>query len=74
MSTEALLNEVRKLTVDERIRFVQEVWESIGVVDPGSLIDDEKRTELDRRLQEYYADPDTGSPWEAVEARILNKP
>jgi putative addiction module component (TIGR02574 family) len=74
MSTEALLNEVRKLTVDERIRFVQEVWESIGADDPGTLVDDETRSELDRRLQDYYADPDTGSPWEEVKARILNKP
>jgi len=74
MSTESLLNEVRKLTVDERIRFVQEVWESIGADDPSTLIDDETRSELDRRLQDYYADPDTGSPWDEVKARILNKP
>jgi len=74
MSTEALLNEVRKLTVDERIRFVQEVGESIGADDPSTLFDDETRSELDRRLQDYYADPDTGSPWEEVKARILNKP
>jgi putative addiction module component (TIGR02574 family) len=74
MSTEALLNEVRKLSVDERIRFVQEVWESIGADDPNALIDDETCAELDRRLDDYFADPDAGSPWEEVKAQILNKP
>jgi putative addiction module component (TIGR02574 family) len=74
MSTDALLKEVRKLSVDERIRFVEEVWQTIGADDPSALIDDETRAELDRRLDDYRAKPDAGSPWEEVKQRILNKP
>ncbi len=74
MSTDILLSEVRKLSVDERIRFVEEVWQTIGADDPSALIDDDTRAELDRRLDDYRADPDAGSPWEEVKERILKRP
>jgi putative addiction module component (TIGR02574 family) len=74
MSTEALLNEVRKLSVNERIRLIDEVWQSIGEDDPASLIDDDVRAELDRRLDDYRTDPAAGSAWEDVKQRILAKP
>lgn len=74
MSTDALLKEVRKLSVDERIRFVEEVWQTIGSDDPSALIDDDTRAELDRRLADHRASPDAGLPWEEVKQRIFNKP
>lgn len=73
MSTEALLNEVRKLGIDQRIRFIEEVWQSIGEDDPSSLLDHETRAELDRRLSDHQSDPEAGSPWESVKQRILDK-
>jgi putative addiction module component (TIGR02574 family) len=73
MSTEALLSEVRKLAVDQRIRFIEDVWQTIGEDDPNALLDDGLRAELDRRLEDLQANPAAGSPWEDVKQRILSK-
>ena len=73
MSTEALLSEVRKLAVDQRIRFIEDVWQTIGEDDPNALLDDGLRAELDRRLEDLQANPAAGSPWEDVKQRILGK-
>jgi putative addiction module component (TIGR02574 family) len=74
MSTEALLNEVRKLSVSERIQFVEDVWDSIGAEQPDFPLTPEQRDELDRRLEDLRADPRPGEPWEQVKARILKQP
>ncbi|HEY0555416.1 MAG TPA: addiction module protein [Thermoanaerobaculia bacterium] len=34
-------------------------------------VSDELKVELDRRLAEFEADPEAGSPWEEVRERIL---
>jgi len=73
MSTEALLSEVRKLAVDLRIRFIEDVCQTIGEDDPNALLDDGLRAELDRRLEDLQANPAAGSPWEDVKQRILSK-
>ena len=73
MSTELLLNEVRKLGIDQRIRFIDDVWQTIGEDDPNYLLDDDMRAELDRRLEDFHGNPTDGSPWEEVKQRLLRK-
>ena len=73
MSTELLLNEVRKLGIDQRIRFIDDVWQTIGEDDPNYLLDDDMRAELDRRLEDFRGNPIDGSPWEEVKQRLLRK-
>lgn len=64
---------MRKLAVDQRIRFIEDVWQTIGEDDPNALLDDGLRAELDRRLEDLQANPAAGSPWEDVKQRILSK-
>ena len=61
---EALIMETKlqQLTVDERIKLVEDLWDSIAA-DQGALpITADQRTELDRRLNAYAVDKNRGRP------------
>jgi putative addiction module component (TIGR02574 family) len=64
--------EILKLPLAERIRLVELIWDSIAAVPEAVPISDELAAELDRRLAEFEADPEAGSPWEEVRTRILH--
>ena len=67
-----LREELRKLSVAERLELVQELWDSIAADcdrEPYPLTD-EQRHDLERRLAEADEDPTGGSPWQEVRARI----
>ena len=68
MSTEALLDEALKLSVDDRLRLLEEIWNTISADHPP--LTDEQRQELDHRLAEHDADPQAGAPWPDVRAQI----
>ena len=63
--------EILELPVAERIRLVELIWDSIAAVPEAVSISEELKAELDRRLAEFEADPDAGSPWEEVRKRIV---
>jgi putative addiction module component (TIGR02574 family) len=51
-----------QLTVDERIKLVEDLWDSIAT-DQGALqITADQRSELDRRLNAYAVDKNRGRP------------
>jgi putative addiction module component (TIGR02574 family) len=60
-----------ELPIAERIRLVELLWDSIAAVPEAVSISDEWKAELNRRLAEFEADPQAGSPWEEVRGRIL---
>jgi putative addiction module component (TIGR02574 family) len=57
-----------KLTRDERLALVQELWDSIAAERGPSLLTDAQRDELRRRVAEDDANPDDVIPWEQVKA------
>lgn len=65
------VTEILELPVDERIRLVELIWESIAAVPEAAPVSDELKVELDRRLAEFEANPEAGSPWEEVRERIV---
>ena len=68
---DASFGSVLDLPVDQRLRLVQALWDSI-VRDPSTLpLTDAERTELDRRLEDFKRNPSSGSSWEEVKARLL---
>jgi putative addiction module component (TIGR02574 family) len=73
MSAEALLEEARKLSSSERMRIAEELWNSVWNEKAELPLTNEQREELDRRLDNLAANPDVGSPWEEVRARIERK-
>lgn len=63
-------DELHKLSVAERLKLIDAIWESIGD-EPESLpITDAQRRELDRRLDRYARKPPRLSTWDGVRARL----
>ena len=63
--------EILELPVAERIRLVELIWDSIAAVPEAVPVSEELKAELDRRLDEFEANPEGGYPWEEVRERIL---
>lgn len=66
----ATLSEILKLSVAERIQFVEDVWDSIAAVPQSVTLTDAQKDELEQRLEAYHKNPESGSPWEEVKAKI----
>ena len=58
---------IERLSIEERISLVEEIWDSIAEVTP---LTDAQRIELDRRLQDHETNPGDVVPWEVVKASI----
>ena len=65
-----LVAEILALPVPERMRLVEAIWDSISAVPEALPLTQWQREELDRRLAEFEADPDSGATLEEVFARI----
>ena len=62
-----------ELSIPERIQLVEDVWDTIVTeAEAVELTEDEKKV-IDERLEAYHRNPDSGSPWEDVYKRIVNK-
>jgi putative addiction module component (TIGR02574 family) len=59
-----------RLSVSERLALLQELWDSLATEAGAAPISPAPPAELDRRLFDMERDPDAGSPWEDVRARI----
>jgi putative addiction module component (TIGR02574 family) len=75
MSTVEILKELPKLTREERKKIrlrLAELDGNLWIDDDDPLTDDEKAL-LDACLTAYEKDPDAGSSWAEVEARIRTR-
>ena len=70
MTTDTLISEAYRLSVAERLRLVEEIWDSIDDNPAALPITAEQRNELDRRLAEYEANPGAGATWDEARHRI----
>ena len=67
------LSEVLKLPVEERLKLVESIWDSIAEFPEALELTEAQKLELDRRLDAYEADPNAGVPWSDLKADILAK-
>jgi putative addiction module component (TIGR02574 family) len=58
---------IEKLSVEERIALVEDLWDSIAEDTP---LTEPQRAELDRRLEDHRRDPGNVVPWEVIKASI----
>ena len=65
-----LVAEILALPVAERMRLVEAIWDSISAVPDALPLTQWQKDELDRRLAEFEANPDSGATLEEVFARI----
>jgi len=71
MENQLISNEIKKLSIAERILIIEDIWDSI--VDEQANIDlsEAQRNELDRRLETYSISPEQGTSWENLKRNIL---
>ena len=63
--------DISKLTLDERIRLMGELWDSLDPDDLG--LSDELMAELERRAAEMDRHPERARPWEDVKKELLDR-
>ncbi len=69
------MNDIRdllKLPLEERLKLIDDLWDSIEAEDRSSLTDAQK-AEIGRRLDDLEANPDDVRPWEEVRARLWSQ-
>ena len=67
------LRELPNLPVDERLRLIDALWESLRQSPVDLALSPEQEQELDRRWRAYQDNPDAGSPWPEVRDRMLSR-
>lgn len=64
---------IDRLSVSERLQLLEEIWESIAATPDAVAVTPEMRDELDRRIADHEANPQAGSTWEEVKARLQRR-
>ena len=67
-------DELRELSVDERLRLIQELWDSLDAEGDDLPMPDWHRVEVDKRLDALDSGASVGSSWDDVHRRITGKP
>lgn len=66
------LENIKNLSVAERILIVEEIWDSILSSNEEFPLSDEQKNELDKRLDSYNNNPDGTRPWNEIRDDIRN--
>ena len=66
----SLLDEIRRLSLAERIQLVEDVWDSIATQGEEIPVPESHRLELARRRQDHRDHPENVVPWEDVRAQL----
>jgi putative addiction module component (TIGR02574 family) len=70
MDISVTLNEIKALSIPDRIHIVQEILESIAVEQTYPDLTAVQKREIDRRITDYEANPDDVMTWEEIKASI----
>jgi putative addiction module component (TIGR02574 family) len=65
--------ELRALPVADRLKLIEDLWDSIETDAEALPLPDWHRAEIDRRLDALETDASVGAPWEKVRRRIVGK-
>ncbi|MBI2817112.1 MAG: addiction module protein [Acidobacteria bacterium] len=65
--------DITHLTPEERLRLMDELWDSLSARLETLPLTNAQREELDRRLDELDREGPSGIPWEDVLARIRGR-
>lgn len=68
-----MINNLRELPIADRIRLVEDIWDSIAAEQELLALTDEQKEELNRRLDAYEADGIKGKPATVVLADIRKR-
>jgi putative addiction module component (TIGR02574 family) len=64
---------IDRLSVEERLALVEDLWDSIAGESAATSLNDAQRAELDRRLADHEANPNDVVAWEDVKVSITTR-
>lgn len=70
MDITTTLNQIISLSIQDRIRLVQAILDSIAAEQDYLDLTESQKQELDRRIDDYEANPDNVLTWEEVKASV----
>jgi putative addiction module component (TIGR02574 family) len=70
MDLATTLTAIASMSVEDRIRLVQAIWDSIAADQVHPDLTEAQKQELDRRMAELDANPNNVLTWEEIKARI----
>ncbi|ASB50176.1 addiction module protein [Alkalitalea saponilacus] len=68
-----IMQDILKLSVSERILMVEAIWDSIAESDEQVELSEETKQLLEERLEGHKNNPEEGSSWDEVKARIKSQ-
>ncbi|MGB3205728.1 MAG: addiction module protein [Crinalium sp.] len=74
MDITATLNAITALSVEDRIRLVQSIWDTIAAEQAYPELTDVQKQELDRRITDSELNPDNVMTWEEIKASLKRQP
>ncbi len=65
---------IDRLSVDQRLDLIGQIWDSITENEGNLTIPEWHIRELERRRASAEANPEAAIPWEVVKARLVTRP
>jgi putative addiction module component (TIGR02574 family) len=65
---------IDRMSPDERLKLLEEIWDSLDAEADQAPLTDAQRQDLERRIAAYEANPKAGSSWDDVKARLRQRP
>jgi putative addiction module component (TIGR02574 family) len=70
MDLQTVLTAVEAWPAEDRLRLIEEVWDSLADAPEAARLTEAQEQDLQRRLDAYRDTPKAGSSWEEVKARL----
>ncbi|PAW80414.1 MAG: hypothetical protein B9S27_06175 [Opitutia bacterium Tous-C8FEB] len=64
---------LRDLSFAEKLLLVEDLWDELARQPDGIPLSDSVKRELDRRYDDYLANPQEGSSWEETRQRLAGR-
>jgi putative addiction module component (TIGR02574 family) len=66
-----LTKQAKNLSIPERIRLVEEIWDTIAEENEAFELTEPQKRELDRRLESARSNPGQGRTWDEIKADFM---
>ena len=67
-----LTKQAKNLSIPDRIRLVEEIWDTIAEENEAFELTEAQKRELDRRLELARDNPGRGRTWDEIKAEFMN--
>jgi putative addiction module component (TIGR02574 family) len=67
------MDAIRRLSVPERVRLVQDIWDSLQPTARDLPLTEEQQALIDRRLDDHRRDRESAVSWEELQTRLESR-